>query len=172
MLCVHGTSHGPVSVCLCPSVTSRSSTIKAKRKITQTTPHDSPGTSSFVYLIIINTDHVNIWYVRYRPPLACEIWSWSTKGWHSGPSNIFYKICQNCGGLAHLLPLDSKKEKHSRWNLARKQISLLSYAKYGPDCQLGKGGTGPQKFTFSSKKLPFSGFSSNMVIVYTSHQSS
>jgi len=50
MLCIRGTSHGPVSVrlsvCLSvrPSVTSRSSTKTAKRRITQTTPHDSPRT--------------------------------------------------------------------------------------------------------------------------------
>ena len=31
-------------LCLCLSVTSRSSTITAKRRITQTIPHDSPGT--------------------------------------------------------------------------------------------------------------------------------
>ena len=37
--------HGPVSVRL--SVTSRSSTKTAKRRITQTTPHDSPGTLVF-----------------------------------------------------------------------------------------------------------------------------
>ena len=43
MLCIRGTSHGPVSVCLSVSVTSRSSTKTAKRRITQTTPHDSPG---------------------------------------------------------------------------------------------------------------------------------
>jgi len=42
MLCIRGTSHGPVSVCL--SVTSRNSTKTAKRRITQTTPHDTPGT--------------------------------------------------------------------------------------------------------------------------------
>ena len=42
MLCIRGTSHGPVSVC--PSVTSRCSTKTAKRRITQTTPHDSPRT--------------------------------------------------------------------------------------------------------------------------------
>jgi len=41
MLCIRNTSHGPVSVCL--SVTSRSSTKTAKQRITQTTPHDSPG---------------------------------------------------------------------------------------------------------------------------------
>jgi len=41
MLCIRGTSHGPVSVR--PSVTSRSSTKTAKRRITQTTPHDSRG---------------------------------------------------------------------------------------------------------------------------------
>ena len=45
MLCIRGTSHGPVSVR--PSVTSRSSTKTAKRRITQTTPHDSPGTLVF-----------------------------------------------------------------------------------------------------------------------------
>jgi len=45
MLCIHSTSHGPVSVCL--SVTSRCSTKTAKRRITQTTPHDSPGTLVF-----------------------------------------------------------------------------------------------------------------------------
>ena len=48
MLCIRGTSHGPVSVCLSVrvrlSVTSRRSTKTAKRRITQTTPHDSPGT--------------------------------------------------------------------------------------------------------------------------------
>jgi len=50
MQCSRGTSHGPVSVCLsvcvclCLSVTSRSSTKTAKRRITKTTPHDSPGT--------------------------------------------------------------------------------------------------------------------------------
>ena len=39
MLCIRGTSHGPVSVCVClsVSVTSRSSTKTAKRRITQTT---------------------------------------------------------------------------------------------------------------------------------------
>jgi len=40
MLCIRGTSHGPVSV------TSRSSTKTAKHKITQT-PHDSPGSLVF-----------------------------------------------------------------------------------------------------------------------------
>jgi len=34
-------------LCLSVSVTSRSSTKKAKRRITQTTPHDSPGTLVF-----------------------------------------------------------------------------------------------------------------------------
>ena len=51
MLCIRGTSHGPVSACPCLSVsvsiTSRSSTKTAKRRITQTTPHDSPGTLVF-----------------------------------------------------------------------------------------------------------------------------
>jgi len=49
MLCICGTSHGPVSVCVCVclSVTSRSSTITAKRRITQTTQNDSPGTLVF-----------------------------------------------------------------------------------------------------------------------------
>ena len=47
MLCIRGTSHGPVSVCVCPSVTSRSSTKTAKQRITKTTPHDSPGTLVF-----------------------------------------------------------------------------------------------------------------------------
>ena len=47
MLRIRGTSHGPMSVCLCPSVTSRSSTKTAKRRITQTTPHDSPGSLVF-----------------------------------------------------------------------------------------------------------------------------
>ena len=42
MQCIRGTSQGPVSVCL--SVTSRSSTKTAKRRITQT-PYDSPGIS-------------------------------------------------------------------------------------------------------------------------------
>ena len=32
------------SVCLCPSVTSQCNTNSAKHRITQTTPHDSPGT--------------------------------------------------------------------------------------------------------------------------------
>jgi len=45
MLCIRGTSHGPVSVC--PSVTSRSSTKMAKHRITQTTPRDIPGTLVF-----------------------------------------------------------------------------------------------------------------------------
>ena len=56
MLCIRGTSHGPVSVCpsvsqFCPSVsdTSQSSTNTAKQRITQTTPHDSPGTLAFWY---------------------------------------------------------------------------------------------------------------------------
>ena len=46
MLSIRGTSHGPVSVRL--SVTSRSSTKTAKRRITQTTPHDTPKDSSFL----------------------------------------------------------------------------------------------------------------------------
>jgi len=48
MLCIRGTSRGPVSVCLflsvCVCVTSQCSTKTAKRKITQTKPHDSPET--------------------------------------------------------------------------------------------------------------------------------
>jgi len=42
-------SHGPVSVSVCQSVsvTSRSSTKTAKHRITQTTPHDTPGTLVF-----------------------------------------------------------------------------------------------------------------------------
>ena len=47
MLCIRGTSHGPVSVCLSVSVTSRCSTKMAKRRITQTTPCDTPGTLVF-----------------------------------------------------------------------------------------------------------------------------
>ena len=53
MLRIRGTSHSPVSVCLSvclsvrPSVTSRSSSKTAKRRITQTTPHDSPGSLVF-----------------------------------------------------------------------------------------------------------------------------
>ena len=43
MLCIRGTSHGPVSM----SVTSRCSTKMAKCRITQTTPHDTPGTLVF-----------------------------------------------------------------------------------------------------------------------------
>ena len=45
ILCIRGTSHGPVSVCpsVRQSVTSRCSTKTAKRRITQTTPHDTPG---------------------------------------------------------------------------------------------------------------------------------
>ena len=44
-----GTSHGPVSVSVsvCLSVTSRCSTKTAKRRITQTTPHDTPGSLVF-----------------------------------------------------------------------------------------------------------------------------
>ena len=50
MLCIRGTSRGPVSVsvCLCLSVTSRCSTKTAKRRITQTTAHDTPGTLVFL----------------------------------------------------------------------------------------------------------------------------
>jgi len=49
MLCIHSTSHGPVYhyFWACPSVTSQSSTKTAKHRITQTTPHDSPGTLVF-----------------------------------------------------------------------------------------------------------------------------
>jgi len=47
--CIHYrcTSHGPVSVCVRLSVTSRSSTKTAKQRITQTTPHDSTRTLVF-----------------------------------------------------------------------------------------------------------------------------
>jgi len=45
MLCMRGTSHGPVSVSL--SVTSRSFTKTARCRITQMKPHDSPGTVVF-----------------------------------------------------------------------------------------------------------------------------
>jgi len=47
MLCMRGTSHGPVSVfasvCLYVSVTSRCSSKTAKHRITRTKPHDSTG---------------------------------------------------------------------------------------------------------------------------------
>ena len=44
MLCICGLAMG---LCLCLSVTSRSSTKTAKQRITQTTPHDTPGTLVF-----------------------------------------------------------------------------------------------------------------------------
>jgi len=51
MLCIRGTiAMGlcpSVSVCVCLSVTSRCSTKTAKRRITQATPHDTPGTLVF-----------------------------------------------------------------------------------------------------------------------------
>ena len=47
MLCIRGTSHGPVSVCPSVSVTSRISTKMATRRITQTTLHYTPGTLVF-----------------------------------------------------------------------------------------------------------------------------
>jgi len=49
VLCIRGTSHGSVSVrpSVRLSVTSRSSTKTAKRRITETPPHDSPGTLVF-----------------------------------------------------------------------------------------------------------------------------
>jgi len=49
MLSIRGTNHGPVSVrpSVCLSVTSWSSTKTAKGRVTQTTPHDSPGTLVF-----------------------------------------------------------------------------------------------------------------------------
>jgi len=51
MLCIRGTSHGPASVCPCQglSVTSRSFTKTTKRRITRTTPHDTPGTVVFCF---------------------------------------------------------------------------------------------------------------------------
>ena len=42
MLCIRGTSHGPLSMSV--SVTSRSSTKTAKHRITKTKPHDISGT--------------------------------------------------------------------------------------------------------------------------------
>jgi len=49
MLCIRGTGHGAVSVCpsVYLSITSRSSAKTAKRRITQTSPHNSPGTLVF-----------------------------------------------------------------------------------------------------------------------------
>jgi len=54
MLCIRGTSHGPVSVrpSVCLSVTSRSPTKTAKRRITQTsklTDSDRESDSVFIY---------------------------------------------------------------------------------------------------------------------------
>ena len=46
MLCIRGTSHGPC-LCLSVSVTSRSSTKTAQRRITQTKPHDTLGSLVF-----------------------------------------------------------------------------------------------------------------------------
>jgi len=47
MLSMRGSSHGPVSVCVCHKSPSRCSTETAKRRITQTAPHDSPGNLVF-----------------------------------------------------------------------------------------------------------------------------
>jgi len=43
MLCMHSTSHGPVSVCLSVCVTNQCSTKTAEHRITKTKPHDSSG---------------------------------------------------------------------------------------------------------------------------------
>jgi len=59
MLCIRGTSHGPVSVCPSVSVTSRSSTKTAKRRITQTTPQRR--NSSFL------TPKITAKFDRYHP---------------------------------------------------------------------------------------------------------
>ena len=53
MLCIRGTSHARYTLTVCVrlslsvSVTSRCSTKTAKHRITQTTPHDTPGTLVF-----------------------------------------------------------------------------------------------------------------------------
>jgi len=47
MLSMRGSSHGPVSVCVCHKSPSRCSTETAKRRITQTAPHDSQGNLVF-----------------------------------------------------------------------------------------------------------------------------
>jgi len=79
MLCIDGTSHGPVSVCL--SVTSRSSTTTAKRRITQTTPHDSPGTLVFLsQRCPRNLTRVTGWQVRLRD----VIWHVSSRSGEAG----------------------------------------------------------------------------------------
>jgi len=44
-----------LSSCVCLSVTSRHCTKTAQRRITQTTPYDSPGTLSFLILKISTT---------------------------------------------------------------------------------------------------------------------
>ena len=46
MLCMRGTSHGPVSVCVCQSQV-EVLLKRLKRRITQTTPHDTPGSLVF-----------------------------------------------------------------------------------------------------------------------------
>ena len=67
MLGIRGTSHGPVTVCL--SVTSRCSTKTAKHRITQTTPHDSPGTSFLKPKISAKFDRSNTCYIS--PVITC-----------------------------------------------------------------------------------------------------
>jgi len=47
MLCIRGTIHGPVCVSVSLSVTRRCSTKTAKHRITQTAPHDTPGSLVF-----------------------------------------------------------------------------------------------------------------------------
>jgi len=75
MLCMRGTSHGPVSVCL--SVTSQSSTKTAKRRITQTKPHDSSGT--LVFWCQKGSDPAvefrgDLWHQKTRVPgLSCGV---------------------------------------------------------------------------------------------------
>ena len=67
MLCMRGTSHGPVFVSV--SVRNRRSTETANRRITQTTPHDSASevttlwryTNLFIIIIII------------RRPIICTV---------------------------------------------------------------------------------------------------
>ena len=80
-----------LSVCL--SVTSRSSTKTAKRRITQTTPHDSPGTLVF-------------WYQR-SPRNSIGVTPYEGAECRSGGSksatlNKYPAISASCTGLVHL----------------------------------------------------------------------
>ena len=144
MYALRGICHGRVSVCLCVrlSVTSRSSTKIAEHRNTQTTPHDSPGTSVFWCQkcfrnsnVVIPNGAPNAGGVRQSQRTLTNYWLYLENG--TRPDETVFVcmcvcccifFCSLCYCIAHVHRVRFYNKQNKKWSWTPfKSRSILAF---------------------------------------------